>query len=136
MSRRTFAHGFQRTGTNQNSIGDDRLSANTLRPMLGREYGPDLFHNRLEGGWIRDRQLRQLLTIQLNLSFLQSMDEYAVSHVVLLNRCTNTNDPESTEIAATTTTVSVGIDASPNQVLFCGTIQSASTAYITASSLK
>jgi hypothetical protein len=57
--------------------------------------------------WVRESDLSQHLSVELDLSFRKSTDELAVGKAVQARSRVDSNDPETTEISLLSATISV-----------------------------
>jgi hypothetical protein len=95
-----------------------------------------LIANRFESGWIVNRHFGERFAVQFYVGQFETMDELAVTQFVLLNRCTDTNNPKTSKFPFLATAVTEGIRAAAEQSLFDGSRQFTTTASESLSAFK
>lgn len=112
------------------------LKCSATRQSLGCQSGLYLVYNGRKSGWIVDRHFGELLSIQADVSFVQPMDELAVTQAMKLAGSANSNDPQLAKFTPLGSAISERKHASSYQCLFSGSKELASSANITFSSLQ
>jgi hypothetical protein len=87
-------------------------------------------------GCIIDRHLGELLSIQFDVGFDQSIDELAVANSVHPRCCVDTNDPQSSKITTLSSTISIRKSACTDQVLLGRPIKSSTPADVSFGALE
>jgi hypothetical protein len=89
-----------------------------------------------EAGWIVDRHLRELLSVQFDIRQGQAGDQLAVTQAVQSRSSVHADDPKPTEVTSSSTAVPIGEAACSDQVFFRSPVETATTADITFCPLK
>jgi hypothetical protein len=94
------------------------------------------FGDLTEGIGIKDSHVGQNLTVQLDISLIETTDQFAVGHAVNAGSGVDPGDPQTAEITFTNLAVTIGIRKGPINSLSSRTVQAMTASDITSGQLQ